>query len=284
MRLLTFRHRHDTHAGLLVNEQIYALPWPDLAAAASAGREAIRQAAAAAQPIPLASVQIEAPIARPGKIIAVGLNYLDHVQEQNLTPPDRPTLFTKFSTAVNRHLGVIRWDPTLTQRVDYEAELAVIIGQQARRVPKAAAYDYIFGYTCLNDITARDLQRGDKQWVRGKSLDTFCPIGPIVVTPDELPDPHTLDIRCWVNEELRQASNTRHLIYDVPTLLEICAAAFTLEPGDIITTGTPGGVGDFRTPPTYLRPGDRLVVEIEGIGRLENLVGPYLTAAEMINN
>lgn len=279
MRLLTFRRHNDAHAGLLIAGQIYALPWPDLAAAASAGFEAIRQAAAAAQPIPLASVQIEAPITRPGKIIAVGLNYLDHVQEQNLTPPDRPTLFTKFSTAVNRHLGAIRWDPALTQRVDYEAELAVIIGKEARRVPKAAAYEYVFGYTCLNDITARDLQRGDKQWVRGKSLDTFCPFGPFVVTADELTDPHTLDIRCWVNGELRQESNTRHLIYDVPTLIEICSAAFTLEPGDIITTGTPGGVGDFRDPPSYLRPGDHLVVEIAGIGRLENHVGPYLPPA-----
>lgn len=278
MRLLTFRHRHETLAGLLDGNSIFPLPWPDLRAAAEAGLEEIRQNAAAAQPLPLDSVQIEAPILRPGKIIAVGLNYMDHVLEQDLTPPDRPTLFTKFSTSVNRPGGELRWDPALTQKVDYEAELAVIIGRSARRVSAADAYDYIFGYTCLNDVTARDLQRSDGQWVRGKSLDTFCPFGPVIVTADELPDPHILRIRSWVNGELRQDSNTKHLIYNVPTLIAICSAAFTLEPGDIITTGTPGGVGDFREPPVYLKPGDRVMVEIEGIGRLENSVGPYLTS------
>lgn len=278
MRLLTFRHQQNTLAGLLRDGEIYALPWPDLSAAAAAGFDAIRQAAAAAQPLPFASAQVVAPIHRPGKIIAVGLNYLDHCLEQDIAPPDRPTLFTKFSTAVNHHLAEIRWDPALTSKVDYEAELAVIIGRTARRVAKADAYDHVFGYTCLNDVTARDLQRADRQWVRGKSLDTFCPFGPVVVTADELPDPHTLPIRAWVNGELRQDSNTRHLIYDVPTLIELCSAAFTLEPGDIITTGTPGGVGDFRDPPVYLQPGDHIAVEIEGIGRLENTVGPYLSS------
>ncbi|NOX61477.1 MAG: fumarylacetoacetate hydrolase family protein [Chloroflexi bacterium] len=276
MKLLTFRYRNQTHAGLLDRDQILPLPWSELLPAIKAGRKAIREAALGAQPIPLDEVRIEAPIRRPGKIVAIGLNYLDHCLEQNLTPPERPTIFTKFSTAVNRPGGEIRWDPALTQQVDYEAELAVIIGRTARRVPVEEAYDYVFGYTCLNDVTARDLQRGDKQWVRGKSLDTFCPLGPVVVTTDEIPDPHGLTIRARVNGELRQESNTNQLIHNVPALIAFCSAAFTLEPGDIITTGTPGGVGVFRDPPVFLKPGDHVVVEIEGIGRLENPVGPYL--------
>ncbi len=277
MRLLTFRYHTDTHAGLLQDAHIYPLPWPDLIGALQSGMSAIREAAAAAQPIPLASVTLEAPIRRPGKIIAVGLNYLDHCLEQNLTPPERPTLFTKFSTSVLRPGGEIRWDPALTQKVDYEAELAVVIGHTARRVPVEHAYDYVFGYTCLNDVTARDLQKSDGQWVRGKSLDTFSPFGPIVVTADELADPHGLRISAWVNDELRQDSNTNQLVHNIPALIAFCSAAFTLEPGDIITTGTPGGVGVFRDPPVFLAPGDRVAIEIEGIGRLENVAGPYLS-------
>ena len=277
MRLLTFHHHQRTYAGLLHNDLVYPLPWTDLMGAIDAGLDAVRQAAAAAQPVPLVGLRLAAPLRRPGKIVAVGLNYLDHCLEQNLTPPTRPTLFTKFTTSINAPGGEIRWDPLLTQKVDYEAELAVVVGRTARNVSVATAYDYIFGYTCLNDVTARDLQRRDGQWVRGKSLDTFCPLGPFVVTSDELVDPHGLRIRAWVNNELRQDSNTNQLIHKVPDLVAYCSAAFTLEPGDIITTGTPGGVGDFRNPPVYLQPGDQIVVEIEGIGRLENSVGPYLS-------
>lgn len=276
MHLITFQFRKDVLAGVLQEDVILPLPWPDLKKAAQAGLAAIRQAAAAAQPLPLAQVQLLAPIRRPGKIIAVGLNYLDHCLEQNLTPPDHPTIFTKFTTSINNPGGQIRWDPTLTQKVDYEAELAVVIGKKARRVSAAEAYDYVLGYTCLDDVTARDLQKGDGQWVRGKSLDTFCPMGPRIVTADELPDPHHLAIRAWVNGELRQESNTNQLIHNVPALIAFCSAAFTLEPGDVITTGTPGGVGVFRDPPVFLKPGDRIVIEIEKIGRLENSVGPYL--------
>ncbi len=277
MRLLTFRYQNTTHAGLLNGAHIFPLPWPDLLAAAGAGLPAIREAASAAQPLALDSVVLEAPIHRPGKIIAVGLNYLDHCQEQNLTPPERPTLFTKFTSSILSPGGEVRWDPNLTQRVDYEAELAIVIGRTARRIPVDQAYEYVFGYTCLNDLTARDLQRGDGQWVRGKSLDTFCPLGPVVVTTDELPDPHGLRIQTWVNDELMQDSNTSHLIHTVPALVSYCSTAFTLEPGDIITTGTPGGVGVYRVPPVFLQPGDRVVIEIERIGRLENTVGPYLS-------
>jgi len=277
MRLITFRYQeNDILTGVLKEEQVYPLPWSDLVDAIQAEPDAILAAAAAAQPIALDEVELLAPVRRPGKIMAIGLNYLDHCLEQGLTPPDRPTLFTKFTTSVNDPGGQIRWDPALTQMVDYEAELAVVIGKRARRVQASDAYDYVFGYTCLNDVSARDLQKADGQWVRAKSLDTFCPIGPVVVTVDELPDPHNLSIQTWVNGELRQSSNTKHLIHDVPDLVAFLSAAFTLEPGDIITTGTPGGVGLHRNPPTFLQPGDHIVVEVEDIGRLENTVGPYL--------
>ncbi|RME84173.1 MAG: FAA hydrolase family protein [Caldilineae bacterium] len=277
MKLLTFRYRTATLAGVLEGDLVYPLPWPDVRAAATAGDEAIAEAASAAQPLPLNTLTVLAPVLQPGKIIAVGLNYRDHCLEQNLQPPDFPTIFAKLPSSVNHPGAEIRWDPVLTQQVDYEAELAVIIGRRARRVPRKQAYDYIFGYTCLNDVTARDLQRRDKQWVRGKSLDTFCPMGPVVVTREQMPDPHGLAIRAYVNGELRQESNTDQLIHDVPALVAYCSAAFTLEPGDVITTGTPGGVGVFRDPPVFLAPGDEVVVEIEQIGRLVNRVGPYLT-------
>ncbi len=281
MRLLTFRTQgQEIFSGVLRQDRIYPLPWTDLLCAAEAGVQAITAAAAAAQPLHFAEVELLAPVRRPGKIIAIGLNYLDHCLEQGLTPPERPTIFTKFTTSVNDPGGQIRWDPALTQKVDYEAELAVVIGKRARRVQASDAYDYVLGYTCLNDVTARDLQKGDGQWVRGKSLDTFCPVGPMIVTTDELPDPHNLSIRTWVNGELRQNSNTKHLIHDVPNLVAFCSAAFTLEPGDIITTGTPGGVGFHRNPPTFLASGDHVVVEIERIGRLENTAGPYLASDE----
>jgi 2-keto-4-pentenoate hydratase/2-oxohepta-3-ene-1,7-dioic acid hydratase in catechol pathway len=276
MRLLTFQYQQDVMAGVLDGDTILPLPWPDVKALIESGLDAATEAAAAAHGIPLNQVTLRAPILKPGKIVAVGLNYLDHCLEQGKTPPQRPTLFTKFSTAVNHPGGLIRWEQALTQQVDYEAELAVVIGKRARRVSEADAYEYVAGYTCLNDITARDIQRDDKQWVRGKSLDTFAPMGPVIVTRDEIPDPHTLAIRCWVNGELRQQSNTNQLIHTVPKLIAFCSRTFTLEPGDIITTGTPGGVGIFNDPPIALKPGDEIVMEIESIGRLHNRVGPYL--------
>ena len=277
MRLITFQYQHEVMAGVLEGNLVYPLPWRDVKSLIESGLEQAVSAKAAAHSLPLDRVQLLAPILKPGKIVAVGLNYMDHCLEQGLTPPERPTLFTKFSTAVNHPDGQIRWDPNLTSKVDYEAELAVVIGRRAYRVSEEDAYAYVAGYTCLNDVTARDLQRADKQWVRGKSLDTFAPMGPVMVTTDEIPDPHTLDIRCWVNGELRQESHTSQLIHNVPKLIAFCSQAFTLEPGDIITTGTPGGVGVFRDPPVFLQPGDEVIVEIQGIGRLRNIVGEYLT-------
>ena len=275
MQLVTIRHHRTTMAGILQDEHVLPLPWPDVKAVIEAGLENISVPPETAA-IPLQDVTLLAPLLKPDKIIAIGLNYLDHCLEQGKTPPERPTIFTKFNTAVNHPDGMIRWDPALTQKVDYEAELAVVIGKKAYRVAEEDAYAYVAGYTCLNDVTARDLQRSDKQWVRGKSLDTFAPMGPALITADALPDPHTLAIRCWINGELRQQSNTNQLIHTVPKLIAFCSHAFTLEPGDIITTGTPGGVGVFREPPVFLKPGDEIVIEIEQIGRLRSVVGPYL--------
>ena len=222
---------------------------------------------------PMESVAVRAPVGRPGKIICVGRNYRDHASESGGAPSAAPVLFAKFPTAVIGPGTEIRRDPTLTRQVDYEAELGVVIGRRARNISLGDAFDAILGYTCLNDVTARDLQTTDGQWTRAKSLDTFCPIGPVVVTTDEIPNPGDLAIRCLVNGQERQSARTSDLLFGVPELVEFCSRAFTLEPGDIIATGTPGGVGAYRVPPEWLRPGDEVVVEIERVGRLVNHVG-----------
>ncbi|NPA90698.1 MAG: fumarylacetoacetate hydrolase family protein [Chloroflexi bacterium] len=210
------------------------------------------------------------PLIAPSKIIGIGLNYKDHCEEQGVEPPDHPTVFAKFPSALQRPGGFIQWSRELTQQVDYEAELAVIIGRVARHVRASEAYYYVFGYTAANDVSARDIQFGDKQWVRGKSLDTFAPLGPWVVTQDEIGDPMNLAIRCRVNGEIRQESTTANMIFSVPELIEFLSRSFTLLPGDIILTGTPAGVGIFRDPPRLLQDGDRVEVEIEHIGTLTN--------------
>jgi 2-keto-4-pentenoate hydratase/2-oxohepta-3-ene-1,7-dioic acid hydratase in catechol pathway len=219
---------------------------------------------------PLDGARLLAPVPNPSKVVAIGLNYRDHAHEQGVEPPDRPVAFAKFPTSVIGPGDTITWDPALTSQVDYEAELAFVIGRTARRVPVEEAYKYVAGYTCLDDVSARDLQFGDKQWVRGKSLDTFCPMGPWLVTRYDLPDPHALRIRCSVNGELLQDSSTGELIFGVPDLVAFLSRAFTLLPGDVVATGTPSGVGVFRKPPRFLQDGDTVAVEIEGIGRLEN--------------
>lgn len=218
----------------------------------------------------LDDVHLLAPLERPGKIIAIGLNYMDHCREQKLTPPESPLIFTKFTTAIIGTGAPIQWSSRVSKQVDYEAELAVVIGRTARNVNEANALDCVFGYTAANDVSARDLQFGDGQWVRGKSLDTFCPLGPSLVTPDELPSPLELSIRCEVNGQRLQDSNTKEMIFDVGRLISFCSEFFTLEAGDVLLTGTPHGVGVFREPKIFLKHGDQVVVEIEGIGRLEN--------------
>jgi 2-keto-4-pentenoate hydratase/2-oxohepta-3-ene-1,7-dioic acid hydratase in catechol pathway len=218
----------------------------------------------------LDDIELLAPVPRPGKIVAIGRNYREHIEEEGADAPPAPLIFSKWSSSVVGPGADVRWDPALTAMVDYEAELAVVIGRTARRVSEADALDYVLGYTCLNDVSARDLQFGDGQWTRGKSLDTFCPMGPVLVTADEIPDPGVLDIRCLVGSEVRQQANTAQLFFGVAAIISYCSRAFTLAPGDVIATGTPGGVGFFRDPPVALANGDVVTVEIERIGRLVN--------------
>ena len=229
----------------------------------------------AGAPIPRARVRVLAPLV-PGKILCIGLNYMDHCREQHIAPPDRPTLFAKFPSSVIAPGEPIRWPADFSDQVDYEAELAVVIGRTARRVADADALSHVFGYTAANDVTARDVQKGDKQWIRGKAADTFCPLGPVVVTADEVPDPQQLAIGCRVNGETRQASHTREMIFPVARIVSFISRAITLDPGDVILTGTPDGVGVYRDPQVFLQPGDRVAVEVGDFGVLENPVGPHV--------
>jgi 5-carboxymethyl-2-hydroxymuconate isomerase len=220
---------------------------------------------------PLSGARLLAPL-RPGKIVAIGLNYLDHVRESGVEPPPAPLVFTKFTTSVIGPGEPIRIDEGLTERVDWEVELAVVVGRTMRRIPEADALDHVFGYTVVNDVSARDLQFGDGQWVRGKSLDTFCPLGPVVVTADEIPDPQALPLRTVVNGETMQDSSTAEMVFGVAELLAYCSRSFTLEPGDLLLTGTPWGCGDFMEPRRSLHPGDLVEVTVEPIGTLGNPV------------
>jgi len=219
-----------------------------------------------------------APVPRPGKLICIGLNYRDHAAESNLPIPREPVVFSKFPTAV-----IAPGEPVVlpggSTQVDYEAELAVVIGKRAKGVSQAQALDYVLGYTCLNDVSARDFQFADGQWQRGKSCDTFAPMGPTIVTADALPDPHSLPIKLVLNGTAMQDSNTNQLIFGVPELIEFLSRTITLEPGDVIATGTPSGVGFARKPPVYLKASDEMIVDIEGIGRLNN---PVMAAAEAV--
>jgi 2-keto-4-pentenoate hydratase/2-oxohepta-3-ene-1,7-dioic acid hydratase in catechol pathway len=219
---------------------------------------------------PIATLRMLPPIPRPGKIIAVGRNYREHAAEEAVVLPEAPLLFAKLPTALVGDGATVRWSASLAAQVDYEAELAVVIGRTARNVPAETALDHVLGYSCLNDVSARDLQVRDGQWTRAKSLDTFCPMGPWVVTADEIADPGALRICCRVNGEVRQDESTAALVHGVADLIAYCSRSFTLEPGDIIATGTPGGVGVFRDPPIFLKDGDTVEVEIEGIGTLRN--------------
>jgi 2-keto-4-pentenoate hydratase/2-oxohepta-3-ene-1,7-dioic acid hydratase in catechol pathway len=210
-----------------------------------------------------------APVPRPGKIVCVGLNYHDHASELGFAVPNTPVIFSKFSSCVIGP-GEPVVMPSSSDKIDYEAELAVVIGRHAKHVSAARAYDHVLGYTAFNDVTARDFQSGDGQWQRGKSCDTFAPMGQTIVTTDEIPDPHSLRITMKLNGNVMQDSNTNQLIFSVPQIIEFITASITLEPGDVIATGTPSGVGVGRKPPVYLKPGDVMEVGIERIGGLGN--------------
>jgi 2-keto-4-pentenoate hydratase/2-oxohepta-3-ene-1,7-dioic acid hydratase in catechol pathway len=234
--------------------------------------------------LPLSDVKLLAPISRPRRnVFCIGKNYFDHAHEFTRSGfdssaktaaqavPKAPIVFTKVPESVIATRETVRYPHGVSSQVDYEAELAVVIGREGRGISREDALSYVFGYTIVNDVTARDLQSKHAQWLLGKSQDTFCPMGPWIVTADEI-DATNLAIRCWINDELRQDSNTSLLIFDIPTLISTISAGITLYPGDVIATGTPAGVGIGFDPPRFLAPGDRMTVEVEGIGRLENSI------------
>ena len=211
------------------------------------------------------------PIDRPGKIVCVGLNYKDHAEEQGVEAPKAPLFFAKYTTALIGPGEAIVIPPVVTQ-CDYEAELGVVIGATVRNISRENAFEAVAGYVCANDVSARDLQFADKQWTRGKSPDTFCPVGPQFVPAAEVPDPHNLRIRAIVNGEVLQDSSTSNLTFGIDEIISYITQTSTLEPGDLILTGTPAGVGVFRDPQRLLRPGDSVTIEIEGLGELTNPV------------
>jgi 2-keto-4-pentenoate hydratase/2-oxohepta-3-ene-1,7-dioic acid hydratase in catechol pathway len=281
MRYITFSIGTEEKFGAIVDGRVIELGMYRFPASMMDFIQAGKEVWAAAQAfcvdnpaseVSLNQLQLQAPLPRPGKIIGIGLNYMDHCREQNVKVPERPLVFAKFGTAVSGPYATIEWDAGLTNEVDYEGELGVVIGKTGRRITKAAALDYVFGYTVANDISARDLQFSDKQWVRSKSLDTFCPFGPAIVTADEIPNPQILTLRTKVNGKMMQDSNTSEMIFGVRELIAFLSHAFTLAAGDLILTGTPNGVGVFRNPKVFLQDGDLVSVEIEGIGKIENRV------------
>lgn len=290
MRYGTFQHGHKTSAGLLRGSSIYDLglaffktfkrpyKFRDLLEFLEAdGPEKLKQVDLAALSrdrevcLPLREVRLRAPVRRPPKIVCVGLNYKAHAAEQKLEPPATPMLFAKAPNIVIGPDDTIEIPYGISEQIDYECELGVVIGRGGHRIPRAKALEHVFGYTIVNDVTARDIQRGDKQWFRGKSMNTFAPMGPSLVTPDEI-DAANAPVSLTVNGQTRQKSNTNDLIFDVPFLIEFISAAFPLEAGDVISTGTPGGVGMFMTPPRWLKKGDRVEATIDGIGTLANTV------------
>jgi acylpyruvate hydrolase len=219
----------------------------------------------------LSEVTLKAPVPRPGKLILLGLNYRDHAEETGQKIPDVPTLFAKYNNSVIGP-GVAILIPRTTEQIDYEAEFAFVIGHRGHHIPRERALDYVAGYTIINDVSARDYQFVTSQWMVGKTFDTHCPMGPSLVLKDEIPDPHSLDISLSIAGEVLQKSNTKQLIFKIPETVEYLSQVMTLEPGDVISTGTPAGVGFTRKPPRWLRPGETVHVEIAGLGVLENPV------------
>ena len=244
------------------------------------GADALRDALAAgtdltgttSAPLHLDDCRLLSPVRAPQKVLAIGLNYADHARESGMEPPPNPVCFVKTPNSLVGPGEPISWASGASSQVDYEAELAVVIGRRASRVAQAQALDHVLGYTCCNDVSARDAQFADGQWVRGKSFDTFCPLGPWVVTADEVPDPQALGIRCRVNGETLQDSSTAEMIFGVAEIVSYLSQYLTLLPGDVIATGTPVGVGFSRTPPIFLGDGDVVEIEIDGIGTLSNPV------------
>ncbi|ANB57170.1 fumarylacetoacetate (FAA) hydrolase family protein [Anoxybacillus sp. B7M1] len=301
MKIINYRLGDAVRAGCIVDHQVIDLHQAYVARLRAEGHPRAEQLAAALVPyntielleggeksleeaqkamefalenglvIDRASVKIEAPIVKPNKIICVGHNYREHILEMKRELPEYPVIFAKFSNAIIGPEDDVPLPP-ITNQLDYEAEFAFVIGKRARNVKQADALEYVAGYTIVNDVTARDLQRRTIQWLQGKTLDGSAPMGPWLVTKDEIPDPHSLEISLTVNGEERQRSNTRNLVFNVHYLVEFLSHIMTLEPGDVICTGTPGGVGVARHPQVFLQHGDVVRIEVERIGVLENRV------------
>jgi 2-keto-4-pentenoate hydratase/2-oxohepta-3-ene-1,7-dioic acid hydratase in catechol pathway len=286
VKLLTFTVDGKTRPGALKGDRVVDLaaaglpagPFGGLIEIARGGDAMVERARQAmndakAKTYALADVKVEAPIRRPGKVLAVGLNYIDHCKEANLPVPPEPVLFTKWSTSVVGPYDDVSWPAACSKEVDYEVELGVVIGKRATNVPEKDALSYVLGYTVVNDVSARDQQFANaKQWDRGKSFDTFCPWGPYIVTRDEIPDPHALQVKTILNGKEMQNSNTKNLIFNVNKIIAYASMGTTLEPGDLIPTGTPFGVGFSRKPPVYLVDGDVCECEVEKVGRIRNRI------------
>jgi 2-keto-4-pentenoate hydratase/2-oxohepta-3-ene-1,7-dioic acid hydratase in catechol pathway len=290
MRLITFTHAGSTRIGLARDDGIVdlapsGLP-TDMRSFLQAGEPAWQKARALNETgtasLALADVKLEAPVPNPGKILAIGLNYGDHIAETGMETPKHQIWFNKQWNAINGPYDDFDIPAAAPERIDYEAELCFVIGKRCRNVPAERAAEVIFGYCCGNDLTVRDWQFRAPTMMMGKAWQTHAPIGPWLVTADELGDPHALDIRCFVNGELRQQSNTRHLIYNCFEQVAELSTAFELNPGDVIFTGTPHGVGVAMKPPRFLKAGDVVRVEIDRIGAIENtaVAAPTTTIIE----
>jgi 2-keto-4-pentenoate hydratase/2-oxohepta-3-ene-1,7-dioic acid hydratase in catechol pathway len=278
LRYVTLLHQGNARPGVLRDARV--LPFEDIEtlvdfiALAPTERAAVRTGA----PQPLAGVTLLAPIAPRKNVFCVGRNYLGHAEEiarargTELKLPAVPTFFTKAPTSITRAEAVLPLSPAISQQYDWEAELAVIIGERCRDVSTERAHEVIFGYTCLNDVTARDLQNAHVQWFKGKSLDGACPMGPWIVSADDIPDPQNVRVSMRVNGETKQDASTAAMIFPIAEIIASLSRGMTLEPGDVIATGTPEGVGFARTPPEFLKDGDVMEVEIEHLGILRNSV------------
>lgn len=280
MRFVTFQREGYSEPGMIYDGRIVGLRgagFEDLISVIAGGADAMDRVyrwvdgAPGAERVDPVSARLRAPIPQPPKIVCIGLNYRDHAAESNQAIPGVPTVFAKFPTAATGH-GCPIVLPKNSAKPDYEAELAVVIGKGGRHIPEERWREHVFGYTCFNDVSARDFQMATSQWMIGKTFDTFAPFGPAIVTADEIEDPHSLDISLRLSGEEMQRSNTRELIFGIPRLIAHLSSVFTLQPGDIIATGTPSGVGFARKPPRWLKPGDEVTVSISGIGDLVNPV------------
>ena len=281
MKLATFTHGNTTRIGIVVGEEVVDLSAaaPDLptemVALLEAGDDALLRARSVAEAagarIPLADVRLEAPVQKPPEFLAIGLNYADHIAETGMKTPEFPMFFNKQRSCVTGPASPI-WMPRVSDKLDYEGELGFVIGRRCRHVPAARALECIAGFLVVNDVSVRDWQMRSQTMTLGKSFDTHGPTGPWIVTPDEVGDPHSLDLRTWLNGELKQESNTKHLVFDCFQQLETLSTVFTLEPCTIISTGTSGGVGVAKRPPEYMKVGDVVRIEVSGVGEIENPV------------